>query len=152
MSHSQYVYVTYIRAPREKVWEALTNSEFQKQYWFGMSQECAWTEGATWALKFSDGRVADAGKVLEVDAPRRLVLEWRNEFRAEMKKEGAARCIYELEQDGDVTKLTIVHSIARADSKFIEAVSSGWPRILSSLKSLLETGAPLPRTHSAPQT
>ena len=152
MSSSQFVYVTYIRAPQQKVWDALTNPEFMKQYWFGMTQDCDWKAGSPWALKFSDGRIADTGEVLESDPPRRLVLKWRNEFRPELKAEGHARCTYELEQDGDITKLTVVHAIARENSKFIDAVSGGWPRILSSLKSLLETGDALPRTHSAPQT
>jgi hypothetical protein len=80
------------------------------------------------------------------------VLKWRNEFRPEMKAEGFARCVYEIEPDGDVTRLTVTHSIDRENAKFIEAVSSGWPRILSSLKSLLETGDALPRTHAAPPT
>src|SRR5437868_1725850 len=123
-----------------------------KQYWFGMTQESDWKAGSPWALKFSDGRVADSGEVLESDPPRRLVLKWRNEFRPELKAEGFSRCVYEIEPDGDVTRLTVTHSIERENAKFIDAVSSGWPRILASLKSLLETGEPLPRTHNAPQT
>ena len=101
-------------------------------------------------MKFSDGRIADAGEVLEIDPPRRLVLKWRNEFRPELKAEGYARCVYDLEQDGGVMRLTITHSIEKEDAKLIEAVSGGWPRVLSSLKSLLETGTPMARTHNAP--
>ncbi len=149
---STYIYVTYIRATRERVWDALTNPEFMKQYWFGMTQECEWKPGAPWTMKFSDGRVADAGEVLEIDPPNRLVLKWRNEFRPELKAEGYSRCVYELDEDGDVTRLTITHSIERDRARFIEAVSGWWPRVLSSLKTLLETGASLPRSHNAPHT
>ena len=137
---SQFVYVTYIRTTQEKLWEALTTPEFQKQYWFGMHQECDWKAGAPWKMCFSDGRVADAGEVLEIDPPKRLVLKWRNEFRPELKAEGHARCVYELETVGDTVKLTITHSIERDGSKVIEAVSGGWPKILVELESLLETG------------
>jgi uncharacterized protein YndB with AHSA1/START domain len=147
---STFIYVSYIRAPRQKVWTALTDPEFQKQYWFGMHQESAWTPGSAWAMKFSDGRVADSGEVLESDAPRRLVLKWHNEMNPEMKAEGPSRCVYELEEDGGMTKLTITHSIGVERSRVIEAVSGGWPRVVSSLKSLLEMGEGLPRTHQNP--
>lgn len=140
MTKSSFVYVTFIRTTPEQLWAALTTSEFVRQYWFGMHLETDWQVGSAWKLIFPDGRIADTGEVLEFDRPRRIVLKWRNEFRPELTAEGYARCCIELEaQDGSV-KLTIHHSIERADSKFIEAVSGGWPRILSNLKSLLETG------------
>jgi uncharacterized protein YndB with AHSA1/START domain len=144
---SKFVYVTYIRTTPQKLWDALTKPEFQKQYWFGMPQESDWKKGSSWAMKFEDGRTADAGEVLEVDPPRRIVLKWRNEFRPELTEEGFSRCEYALEQDGDVMKLTITHSIEKDQAKFIDAVSGGWPRIMASLKSFLESGTPLPRSH-----
>jgi uncharacterized protein YndB with AHSA1/START domain len=137
---STFVYVTFIRTTPEKVWTALTSPEFVKQYWFGMHQESDWKPGSSWRMVFEDGRVADAGEVLESDPPRRLVLKWRNEFKPELAAEGFSRCVYEIEPVDGATKLTITHSIDRADSKLIHAVSGGWPRILSNLKSLLETG------------
>ena len=140
MAKSNFVYVTFIRTTPEKLWAALTTSEFIKQYWFGMNIETDWRVGSPWKLIFPDGRVADTGEVLELDPPRRLVLKWQNEFRPELKAEGYARCSMELEALDGAVKLTINHSIERVDSKFIEAVSGGWPRILSNLKSLLETG------------
>lgn len=141
---SSFVYVTFIRTTPEKLWTALTDPEFMKQYWFGMHQEAEWKPGAAWRLVYADGRTADAGEVLEVDPPRRLVIKWRNEWKPELKAEGYARCVMELEPldgagDGAV-KLTITHGMERANSQFIQAVSGGWPRILSNLKSLLETG------------
>jgi uncharacterized protein YndB with AHSA1/START domain len=145
---SQYIYVTYIRTTPQKLWDALTKPEFMTQYWFGTTQESAWTPGASWTMKNAEGRISDAGEVLESDPPRRLVLKWRNEFRPDLQAEGYSRCVYELEQDGDVMKLTVSHSIEKDNAKLIEAVSGGWPLVLSSLKSLLETGTPMPRVNS----
>ncbi|HTP77406.1 MAG TPA: SRPBCC family protein [Rhizomicrobium sp.] len=149
---TKFVYVTYIRATPAKVWDALTKPEFQRQYWYGMHQESEWTKGSAWAMKFTDGRVADAGEILESEPPNRLVIKWRNEFRDELKAEGFSRCVYELAEDQGVVRLTITHSIERDNAKIIDAVSGGWPRILASLKSYLENGTPLPRTHQPPQT
>jgi len=140
MGGSTFVYVTFIRTVPEKLWAALTGPELVKQYWFGMHHETDWKVDSSWRLVFPDGRVADTGEVVEVDPPRRLVLKWRNEFQAELKSEGYSQCTMELEQTGAAVKLTITHVMDRPKSKFIEAVSDGWPRILSNLKSLLETG------------
>jgi uncharacterized protein YndB with AHSA1/START domain len=138
---SRFVYVSFIRATPEQLWSALTDPETMKQYWFGMHQDSDWKPGSPWRLLFPDGRVADSGEVLEVDPPRRLVLKWRNEWRPELNAEGYATCTMELEQAGKAVKLTITHEIDRAESQYIQAVSGGWPRIVSNLKSLLETGA-----------
>ena len=142
-AQSTFVYVTYIRTSAEKLWSALTKPEFARQYWFGMHMESDWKPGATWKLIFTDGRIADTGEVLEVEPPRRLVVSWRNEFRPELKAEGPATCTFELEPNGEVVKLTITHSSVTANSKVIVAVSGGWPKILSNLKSFLETGKPI---------
>jgi uncharacterized protein YndB with AHSA1/START domain len=142
-AQSTFVYVTYIRTSAEKLWSALTKPEFARQYWFGMHMESDWKPGAAWKLIFTDGRVADTGEVLEIDPPHRLVVNWRNEFRPELKAEGPATCTFELEPKGEVVKLTITHSSAKANSKVIVAVSGGWPKILSNLKSFLETGKPI---------
>jgi uncharacterized protein YndB with AHSA1/START domain len=143
MHESSFVYVTYIRTTPEKLWQALTDPAFIRKYWFGMTQECDWKPGSPWKLVFADGRVADTGEVLEIDTPKRLVLRWRNEFMPDLKAEGEARATYTLEPAGDAVKLTIVHEIAKPGSKFIAKVSGGWPKILASLKSLLETGSAL---------
>jgi uncharacterized protein YndB with AHSA1/START domain len=138
--NSGFVYVTYIRTTPDKLWEALTTSEFMKKYWFGMDFETDWKVGSPWKLTFPDGRLADAGEIVELTRPRRIVLKWRNEFRPELTAEGYARCVIDLEPQESAVKLTITHTIERTESKLIEAVSGGWPRILSNLKSLLETG------------
>ncbi len=144
MTESKFVYVTYIRTTAEKLWDALTNPQVTPKFWFGVHQDSDWKVGSAWRLIFADGRVADAGEVLEIDPPRRLVVKWRNEFKPELKAEGWSRCVFEIEQGTQVVKLSITHSIEREHAKFIEAVAGGWPKILSSLKTLLETGEVLP--------
>lgn len=137
---SEFVYVIYIRTTPENLWSALTDANQMKEYWFGMQILTDWRAGAEWKMVFPDGRVADTGEVLEVEPPKRIRLKWRNEFRPELKAEGFAFCTMDLEPVGASVRLTITHSIECADSKFIQAVSGGWPKILSNLKSLLETG------------
>jgi uncharacterized protein YndB with AHSA1/START domain len=138
---SSYIYVTYIRTTPEALWAALTTPETMKAYWFGTSIQTDWKPGSPWSMMHADGRVTDAGEILEADAPHRILLKWRNEFRPELKAEGYALCAMDIEPQDDAVKLTITHTIERAQSRLIEAVSGGWPRILSNLKSLLETGA-----------
>lgn len=137
---SQFVYVTYIRASAEALWSALTTPDITKQFWFGVHQDSTWTAGAPWRLVFADGRVADAGTVVEIDPPRRIVIAWHNVFKPELAAEGVSRCVLEIEPAGEAVKLTVLHTMDREGSLLIGAVSGGWPRILSNLKSLLETG------------
>ena len=152
MSHDRFVYVTYIRSTPEKIWEALTQPEFTRQYWFGMHLDSDFKAGSPWKLVFEAGGTADAGEVLESDPPRRLVLSWRNEFRPELTAEGFARASFDIEPAEGSVKLTVVHEIDQADSKLIRAVSGGWPGILASLKSLLETGEALTRQSISPRS
>ena len=141
MAKSQFVYVTYIRTTPEKLWSALTDGEFMKQYWFGMHCESQWTVASPWKLVSGDGSVFDAGEIVEAEPPQRLVIRWQHQRRPELRAEGDSLCTIELEPTGSAVKLSIVHSIAREPSKLVEAVSGGWPKILSNLKSLLETGS-----------
>ena len=143
MTKSTFVYVTYIRTTPEKLWDALTKPEFTRSYWSGVWHDTTWEPDAPWQLMFEDGRVADSGEVVEIDRPRRLVLRWQNEFRPELKAEGYSRCTIELDPGDEQVKLKITHEIEKPESKFIAAVSTGWPQLLSSLKSMLETGEPL---------
>ena len=139
-AESSFVYVTFIRTTAERLWSALTDPSQMKEYWFGMQIKTEWKAGAEWQMVFPDGRVADTGEILEVDQPKRIRLKWRNEFKPELKAEGFSLCTMEIEPAGAAVRLTITHTIERAHSKFIRAVSGGWPKILSNLKSLLETG------------
>ena len=142
MARSTFVYVTYIRTSPEKLWSALTDDvEFMKQYWFGVHCESAWTEGSPWKMVSRDGQILDAGEIVESEPLRRLVIRWQHQSKPELKAEGASLCTMEMEPTGTAVKLCITHSIERETSKLIEAVSGGWPKILSNLKSLLESGA-----------
>lgn len=143
MAESEFVYVTYIRTTPEKLWQALTDPAFTRKFWVGTVQESDWKVGSTWKMKAPDGRVADAGEVLEIAYPRRLVLSWQNHLFPEMTAEGFSRMSYDLEPKGGTVKLTITHTMDKKDSKTIKAVSNGWPHLLASLKSLLETGESL---------
>jgi uncharacterized protein YndB with AHSA1/START domain len=141
MARSTHVYVTYIRTTPEKLWSALTDPQFQRQYWFGMHCESGWTPGSPWQLISSSGQVFDAGEIVESVPPRRLVIRWQHQNKPELKAEGPSLCTMELEPTGSAVKLSVTHTIEREGSKLIEAVSGGWPKVLSNLKSLLETGA-----------
>ncbi|WP_020475546.1 SRPBCC family protein [Zavarzinella formosa] len=152
MSDSRFVYVTYIRTTPEKLWNALLDPEFTRQYWVGTWQESDWKPGAPWKIMIPDGRIADSGEIIEIEPPRRLVLSWRNEFIPEMREEGYSRMTYELEPVGESVKLTIIHEMDKPGTKFIASVSNGWPHLLSSLKTLLETGESLVETRRWPET
>jgi uncharacterized protein YndB with AHSA1/START domain len=145
MSKSKFVYVIYIRTTAEKLWDALTKAEFTRAYWVGCSVE------SPWKLMIPDGRVADSGEILELDKPHKVVIRWQNQFIPEMKADGDSRCTMELEPQSDMVKLTVTHESETPESKLIKAVSTGWPAILSSLKSLLETGDALEATKHWPK-
>jgi len=141
MARSTFVYVSYIRTTPEKLWSALTDAEFMKQYWFGVHGESEWTAGSSWRNVSPQGQILDSGEILEAHPPRRLVIRWLNQFKPELKAEGESLCTMEIEPSGAAVKLSITHTIERQPSKFIEAVSGGWPKVISNLKSLLETGS-----------
>ena len=141
VAESRFVYVTYIRTSAEKLWAALTSPDFAEKYWRGARPVAHWKPGGAWKLVFPDGRVGDMGEIVEFEPEKRLAIKWRNEFKPEFKAEGWSLCTMEIEPMGDAVKLTVTHAIERADSKFIGAVSGGWPQVLSNLKSMLETGS-----------
>jgi uncharacterized protein YndB with AHSA1/START domain len=141
MAKSTFVYVTYIRTTPEKLWSALTDVEFMKQYWFGVQCKSQWTAGSSWKLVYPDGRNTDAGEIAEAVPPRRLVIRWQHQDKPELNAEGESYCTMELGRNGSAVKLSITHTIEREPSNFIAAVSAAWPMVISNLKSLLETGS-----------
>jgi uncharacterized protein YndB with AHSA1/START domain len=142
VARSNFVYVTYIRTTPERLWSALTeDTEFMKRYWFGMHCESKWQAGSSWKMVSGDGQILDSGEIIESEPPRRLVIRWQHEKHPELKAEGESRCTMELEPSGNAVKLSITHTIEREPSKLIAGVSGGWPRIISNLKSLVETGS-----------
>jgi uncharacterized protein YndB with AHSA1/START domain len=149
MADSRFVYVTYIRTTPEKLWQALTDLEFTRRYWVETWQECEWKEGAAWRIVAPNGAVPDSGEVIEIDPPKKLVLSWKHHLTP-AAHEASTRLTYELEPQGEMVKFTVTHASDVPDSKVIGATSQGWPVILSSLKSLLETGESLEATRTWP--
>jgi uncharacterized protein YndB with AHSA1/START domain len=142
MARSAFVYATYIRTTPETLWSALTEDvEFMKQYWFGVHCESHRTVGSSWKMLHPDGRILDAGRIVEAEPPRRLVIRWQHQDEPELRAEGESFCTMELEPIGTAIRLTITHTIECEPSKLIAAVSGGWPKVISNLKSLLETGS-----------
>jgi uncharacterized protein YndB with AHSA1/START domain len=139
-----FEYAIYIAAAPETVWTALTVGAFSKQYFFGRSVESRWTVGAPFVLRMSDGRVDSEGVVLEADAPRRLTVTWRVVWLDEFKDLPAGRVSYVIDPVGDAVRVMVqTFQPQPADPRLLEGARNGWPLILSSLKSLLETGKPL---------
>jgi len=106
-----------------------------------MHCESQWKPGSPWKLVSESGEAFDSGEIVEADPPRRLVIRWHHQKRPELNAEGPSLCTMELEPASTAVKLTITHGIEREHSKLVEAVSGGWPKIMSNLKSLLETGS-----------
>ena len=139
MSKPEFVYVIYIASTPEKVFQALTDEKISEQYWVGNRVVSDWKIGAPFALKLKREGKDVTGKVLEFDPPRRLAYSFRA-AHAGMEAEPPSRVTFELEPQRDQVKLTVVHDKFEPDSKALESVSRGWPLVLSSLKSYLETG------------
>jgi uncharacterized protein YndB with AHSA1/START domain len=142
MARSTFVYVAYIRTTPEKLWSALTDdAEFMKRYWFGMHCQSRWMAGSPWQLVSGTGEIYDAGEIVAAEPPRRLVIRWQHQNKPELRAEGDSLCTMELQPEGTAVRLSITHTIEREPSKLIAAVSGGWPKVISNLKSLLETGS-----------
>ncbi len=142
MSKPEFVYVTYIETTPEKLWQALTDGDFTERYWFGVRLRSDWKPGSSFEMVRSDGTVSDGGKVVECDPPHRLAYTFVN-LSERFRNEPPALATFVLEPHGKLVKLTLTHEGFAEGGKMLSAVSKGWPAILSSLKSLLETGQPL---------
>jgi uncharacterized protein YndB with AHSA1/START domain len=138
----EFVYVTYIETTPEKLWEALTSSEFSKHYWFGTEVRSDWKVGAPFALVMN-GTTTDVGEVLEFDRPRRLSYTFRHVLSEAARKERPTKVVFNLESHGKLVKLTLTHEDFETGSVILDGISKGWPAILSSLKSMLESGTAL---------
>ena len=142
MSKPEFVYVTFIETTPEKLWEALTSSEFTRRYWFDTELRSDWKVGSSIALVMN-GTTTDTGEILELDRPRRLAYSFRHELDDEMRNEGPTKVVFSIEPHGRLVKLTLTHEGFIGASKLLDGISKGWPAILSSLKSLLESGTAL---------
>ncbi|WP_430788725.1 ArsR/SmtB family transcription factor [Actinoplanes sp. G11-F43] len=139
----EYVYVTYIHASPERVWEALTSADLTGEFW-GHSNVSDWRPGSSWEHRRTDGSdVADGGGVvLEVEPPTRLVMTF-GEAGAGAGPE-VSTVTFLIERHEDIVRLTVTHANLQDDGELRE-ISSGWPAVMANLKSLLETGRALPQ-------
>lgn len=139
MSKPEFVYTIYIESTPEKLWEALTSSEFSRSYWFGTELRTDWKIGSPFALVMN-GTTTDVGEILEADPPRRLSYSFKHVLDDEMRNEQPSKVVFVLEPYGKLVKLTLTHEGFAEGSKLLDGISKGWPAIMSGLKSLLETG------------
>ncbi|MGH6825930.1 SRPBCC family protein [Methyloceanibacter sp.] len=147
MSRPSFIYVTYIDSTPERVWQALTDSAFTRQYWVNHRNASDWKVGSEWRHEdYDDASLVDiTGHVVESSPPSHLVLTWASANDAK-DPEKVSRVAFDIEPYGDGVRLTVTHSELEPDSAMLSGISRGWPLVLSSLKTLLETGEPLPGT------
>ncbi len=151
MEQNTFVYTTYIAVAPEKVWEALTNGEFTKQYWYGREVKSDWKVGSEAIYTMPNGNVNIESKILKIDPPKYMEFTFQDVSTASLKGESPTIVTYELEEISSNmktgakanvgTKLTVTH-YAKTENLFA-AISGGWTMILSGLKTLLETGKPM---------
>ena len=146
------VYTIYIAAAPEQVWTALTTAEFSRQYFFGNAVEVEMKRGGAFTILNPEGAVHISGEVFECDPPRKLTVSFNVNWPALVEKLGPTLVTYEIEPAGNAVRLTLTESHDRPiDDDILSGGRQGWPAILSSLKSLLETGAPLAIQMQPPQ-
>ena len=142
MAKTKFVYVTYIRTTPEKVFEALTQGELTRQYWMH-DNVSDWKRGSPWKhVDKTSAQVRIVGEVLESAPPGRLVISWASPANAADKGKHS-RVAFDIERVEDMVRLTVTHDELEAGSEMERGITNGWPRVLSSLKSFLETGKPL---------
>jgi uncharacterized protein YndB with AHSA1/START domain/DNA-binding transcriptional ArsR family regulator len=159
MDKPEFVYTTYISTTPERLWQALTEPAFTRQYWDGLAFESDWQAGSEMTVHLKDGiMIADPAQVvLEADPYRRLSYTWHtftpqwaaayglsDEYLAKVAAERRSKVTFDIEPAGELVKLTVVHDGFDPGSTVLEGISQGWPRLLSELKTLLETGSALP--------
>ncbi|EQA52693.1 SRPBCC family protein [Leptospira kmetyi] len=137
---TSFVYVTYIRSTPEKVFEAIMKPEIARRYW-GHENVSDWKPGADWEhVRANEQRTVQiVGKVVEVTPPSRLVITWANPSQAD-DPESYSRVTFDIEPYDAMVRLTVTHDELEAGSGMAKGIQQGWPIVLSSLKSLLETG------------
>lgn len=140
---TSFVYVAYIDTTPESLWNALTDAEMTKQYWARHRNASDWIAGSTWEHRdYDDAAIVHiVGEVVENTPPRRLVLTWG--FPADEKR---SRVSFEIEPFMDAVRLTVTHDGLEPECSMLHDITDGWPIVISSLKTLLETGQPLAMT------
>ncbi len=141
-SKPKFVYVTYIASPPEKVWEALTEADISEKYWFGYRVAVDGKAGDYMTATSPAGKLSHHDPIIESDPPRRLVYGWKPLYK-DLPDERPSRVTFELKPFKGQTRLTVIHDEFDEGSKIFGMISKGWPAVLSSLKSFLETGRAL---------
>ena len=138
------VYVTYIASTPQKIWDALTRSEFTQQFFFGRTIEIEPRRGGAFRLLAPDGSTHVSGEVVEWSPPHRLCVTWRVAGMKDFGELPACLVSYDVVQSGASVQLTMMESHSwDVPEAILKGGQSGWPKILSSLKSVLETGKSL---------
>jgi uncharacterized protein YndB with AHSA1/START domain len=146
------IYTIYIASTPQMVWEALTSAEFSRKYFFGFAVEAELKAGGAFIVRAPDGSLHISGEVIECDPPRKLMVTWNVNWPALVEKLGVTLVTYEIEPAGEAVRLTLTESHDRPiEDDILSGGRQGWPAILSSLKSLLETGKPLVVKVAPPQ-
>lgn len=145
MDKPRFVYVTYISSSPQKVWNALIDPETTAKYW-QHENVSDWKPGSRWEHRAADKdrTLRLVGKVIESSPPKRLVMTWALPAD-DARPEKHSRVTFEIEPVKDVVRLTVTHDEFEPGSEMFNSIQEGWPKVLSSLKSLLETGRPLPK-------
>jgi uncharacterized protein YndB with AHSA1/START domain len=144
MTRPVFVYVTYIKTTPDKLWQALTDGEFTRRYWGGRRIQSEWQVGSSVRHMREDGGIDWEGEVLQAEPPRLLSYTFHMQISERHRGDLPSRVTFELQPMGSVVKLTLTHDDFEPNSATFETTLHGWPAILSSLKSLLESGSPLP--------
>jgi uncharacterized protein YndB with AHSA1/START domain len=158
MTKPGFVYVTYIATSPEQVWRALVNTDVTREFWVDPTSDrpahenvSDWKPGSRWEHRRVDaaGTVDMVGKVVESSPPRRLVVTWARPKDAEDEAKHS-RVTFDIEPQGaGLVRLTVTHEDLEGDAQMLAGISDGWPKVLSNLKTLLETGRALPHSPSA---
>jgi uncharacterized protein YndB with AHSA1/START domain len=146
------VYTIYIASTPEKVWQALTTAEFSRKYFSGLAVEVDLRVGGAYVVRTPDGALHISGEVIECDPPKKLTVTFNVNWPVLVEKLGPTRVTYEIEPAGEAVRLTMSEAHDRPiDDDILSGGRQGWPAILSSLKSLLETGEALDIKMAPPQ-
>lgn len=144
MDRPEFVYVVYIACTPEAAWQGLTDPEFTSKYWGGQRIESQWTAGARVRNLRADGGIVGEGEVLIAEPPRLLSYTFRPGNGEAASEAPPSQVRFEIEQVGEMVRLQMIHHHSGEDRPSLATMKHGWPAILSSLKSLLETGHALP--------
>jgi uncharacterized protein YndB with AHSA1/START domain len=144
MSTPKHVHEIYIRTTPEKLWSALTDGAFTRKYFFGTAPKSTWKPGAALTWHGEKGEPMVEGKVIEFDPPRRLAFTWSAVYSEETKADRPSRVTFTVEPKGATCKLSVLHDDFDGDTATYKSTGRGWSVVLSAMKTLLETGEPMP--------